>query len=402
MGSIMKRGKKLYLRYVDADGTERTRLAKGATTIADARPMLAAVEQRIMKGELGIPVVTEDQKAKRTITVSELAERFLGDVEDMPGYSSPKIKSLKNYRRDARTALKARILPALGTKAAVAVTSADVERLRDELLAGEERKLAAASVVQTMAILSKLFAWGRKAGHIDCHNPVAGLERPKPSHSIDFLDRAEVGRLLAKAEDLAAVGVASWQALTLYPMVATAIYCGLRKGELLGLRWRDVGLDVARLDVNRSYDLLPKSGEARHVPLHPDLVRILRGWKERCPETTEALVFPVEAAPGRFRMGVKLDTLGLAAVLTMAKCHQPADGKVWHMLRHTFASHSMMSGASLYGLQRMLGHSTPKMTQRYAHLSPDHLASEVARLSFAPPVAADVVDFGEAQRRRVG
>ena len=169
------------------------------------------------------------------------------------------------------------------------------------------------------------------------------------------------------------------------PMVATAIYCGLRKGELFGLRWRDVDLGAARLDVLRSYALTPKSGKARHVPMHPDLVPILRQWKERCMKTDEGLVFPVEAEHDRFRMGVKFDSLELTSILTVAGCHLPADKRPWHMLRHTFASHAMMSGASLYGLQRLLGHATPAMTQRYSHLSPDHLAGEVARPRFVPP-----------------
>jgi hypothetical protein len=70
------------------------------------------------------------------------------------------------------------------------------------------------------------------------------------------------------------------------------------------------------------------------------------------------------------------------------------------MLRHTFASHGVMSGASLYDVQRLLGHATAAMTQRYAHLSPDHLAGAVARLSFAPATPATVDDLAEERRRR--
>ena len=67
------------------------------------------------------------------------------------------------------------------------------------------------------------------------------------------------------------------------------------------------------------------------------------------------------------------------------------------MLRHTFASHAMMSGMSLYALQRLLGHATPAMTQRYSHLSPDHLAGEMQRLRFAAPAgtAQEPAERGE-------
>ncbi|HEY7953708.1 MAG TPA: tyrosine-type recombinase/integrase, partial [Polyangia bacterium] len=115
----------------------------------------------------------------------------------------------------------------------------------------------------------------------------------------------------------------------------------------------------------------------------------------------EGLVFPVEADPGRFRMGMAEDVHGLPGLLTRAKCHAPADGHPWHMMRHTFASHFVMAGGSLLALQRLLGHSTPMMTMRYAHLAPDHLAGEVARMAFTTPAAsASVTDMDEARRKR--
>jgi integrase len=136
--------------------------------------------------------------------------------------------------------------------------------------------------------------------------------------------------------------------------------------------------------VNRSYRGLPKNGKPRHLPMHPDLVRVLRAWQERCPRV-DGLVFPVEAEARRFRMGSKEDMLALPSILVAAECQAPA--KPWHSLRHTFAAHSAMSGIPIYTLQKLMGHATIAMTQRYAHLAPDYLAAEVARLDFsgAPP-----------------
>lgn len=179
-------------------------------------------------------------------------------------------------------------------------------------------------------------------------------------------------------------------------MVATALYCGLRKGELAGLQWASVHLDDARIDVVRSYRLAPKSGQARHVPIHPELVRILRELKRECPPSKEGLVFPF-IGPRTARMADEGDDRGLPALLELAGCHVPA--KPWHALRHTFASHAVMSGTPLYDVQQLLGHSTPMMTQRYAHLAPDHLAAAVARLTFAPP-GPEVADLTAERRRR--
>ena len=70
------------------------------------------------------------------------------------------------------------------------------------------------------------------------------------------------------------------------------------------------------------------------------------------------------------------------------------------MLRHTFASHFVMAGGSLVTLQKLLGHSTMTMTMRYAHLAPDFLAAEVARMNFSAPAPAKVTSIGEARRRK--
>ncbi len=71
------------------------------------------------------------------------------------------------------------------------------------------------------------------------------------------------------------------------------------------------------------------------------------------------------------------------------------------MLRHTFASHFVMAGGSLLTLQRLLCHSTPTMTMRYAHLAPDFLTAEVARMSFVVQAPAGVANLDEERRRRV-
>lgn len=81
-------------------------------------------------------------------------------------------------------------------------------------------------------------------------------------------------------------------------------------------------------------------------------------------------------------MGERRHTFSLRQWLKWAGCHVPKR-RPWHLLRHTFASHFMMSGGNVLTLQKLLGHSRLETTLIYAHLAPDHLASEVARLTFA-------------------
>jgi site-specific recombinase XerD len=63
---------------------------------------------------------------------------------------------------------------------------------------------------------------------------------------------------------------------------------------------------------------------------------------------------------------------------------------------HTFASHFMMRGGNILTLQKLLGHATLEMTLIYAHLSPDHLAGEIARLNFRAPMPATVTPINAA------
>jgi site-specific recombinase XerC len=69
----------------------------------------------------------------------------------------------------------------------------------------------------------------------------------------------------------------------------------------------------------------------------------------------------------------------------------------FHDLRHTYASHFMMSGGNILALQKLLGHYDVSVTMKYAHLAPDHLATEAARVSFeaSANVKAKVVALAE-------
>lgn len=384
MGSIMRRGNKLYLRYIDVDGTERKRLAKGCATLADAKPILAAIEKRLLEGNVGIQPRVEESpevRARRTVTVAELGATF-GEK-----YTSAKVKDIKTYRREAKNILATRVYPHLGTMRAAEVTTKHVDNMVATLTA---EGYAGSSVRSALASLSKVYNWAAKTGLIDCANPVKGTERPPTVTSLEFLSKDEVARLLEWLERASQSFVASPTTRSLHAIVAFCLYTGTRKGEAMGLRWQDVQLDAGRVDVLRSYAATPKSGKSRHVPLNPELTRLLRLWRDRPDRGDDGgLVFPVEG-----RMGRREEVLELGAVYVAAGVKRPA--KPWHCLRHTFASHFMMSGGNILTLQKLLGHSTLTMTMVYSHLAPDFIAGEVARMSFAT-TKAGVVDLDSAR-----
>jgi integrase len=155
----------------------------------------------------------------------------------------------------------------------------------------------------------------------------------------------------------------------------------MRLGELYGLRWTDVNLDQGLISVRRSYRSSPKSGKARHVPINPRLLPLLR------PHLTRGAGVPQPARPGQARgrdaprsdaeqgRGVRVQGGDRGGGL-------PRHRRVPRANRHTFASHFMMAGGNILTLQRLLGHSSVAVTMKYAHLAPDFMRDEVGRMSF--------------------
>lgn len=365
MGEVIRREKDgrfigWYVRYRDADGKRKQR-ATHQPSHALARRYLVEVEARIARGLVGIP---EPEPAAPT--VGELCERFLRE------YSRPRIKDLESYRRLARTALR-RALPLLGDRRIDALQAADLSRVRDALAA----RRAGSSVRTTLAFLSTVFSWAQRLGLLRA-NPVRGVETPPRRETLEYLSREEVVALLDTAERAAETGGLAERLR--YAALVLAIHTGLRKGELLGLRWCDVDLGSRRLSVCRSYRGTPKGGRARHLRLPEAVLPVLAGWATACPRTPAGLVFPVSGLDGVARMGSHRDMLELPALLVSAGCRPLA--RAWHALRHTFASHFIMAGGNILTLQKILGHSDIKMTLVYAHLAPDFLGEELDRLKF--------------------
>jgi integrase len=356
MGEVFKRsnGNKFlgyYLRFYEKG--KRRVLASKQPTYAEAKRMLQAIEGRIARGLAGL-----DEPAPPAPTLVALVERFLAE------YSRPQMKNPSDYRTHARMAFR-RVLPTLLARPADAVKPADVAKLRDTL----SKSYAAGSVRMTMSFLKTLYSWATKMGIVSV-NPCRGVESPRQRALLEFLTKDEVSRLLTYTKE---------HARGHHAMIATAIYTGLRKGELFGLRWRDVDFGNRRLDVERSYRGAPKGGKPRHLRLPSELMPILLDWRTRCPATSEALVFPV-VRRGVVNLGRSQDMMNLAAVLGAAGC--PKLERPWHALRHTFASHFIMAGGNILSLQKILGHSDLKMTLLYAHLAPDFLGDEMDRLKF--------------------
>ena len=142
------------------------------------------------------------------------------------------------------------------------------------------RHKSAASVKFKFSLFAAVYAWGIKQGIVSI-NPVKGVERPIAHSSLDYFSNEEVARLLITPCD----------DLRLSACLRLALHAGLRKGELLGLRWQDLDFNTSRLTVACSYKLKPKSGYARHLRLPKACIPALQKWKVICPLTADGLVF---------------------------------------------------------------------------------------------------------------
>ena len=354
MGDILRRHGGYTIRWYEG-GRRRTRASR-QTSYADARRMLLEIEARVARGEAGIA-----ERRSESLSVAELAERFLHE------YSRPRIKDLARYRYSARIALN-RVLPLLNGRAD-AVTASEISRARDAL----RQQHADGTARLSLNYLATVFSWGVKEGLLP-KNPCVGVERPPADSCLDFLSRQELRRLLDEV-DRAAESDTAGRMLRI--AVQLAIYTGLRKGELLGLRWIDLDLETRRLTVARSYRRAPKGNKPRHLRVPALLVPLLRVWQAECPPSAEGVVLPAGKG-GSAKSGQAM--LGLPRVWNAAGLRKVAHP--FHILRHSFASHFIMAGGNILSLQKILGHASIEMTLVYAHLAPDFLEGELDRLRF--------------------
>jgi integrase len=142
--------------------------------------------------------------------------------------------------------------------------------------------------------------------------------------------------------------------------IALAAFTAMRRGELLGLRWLDVDLTNRRLYLRET-----KNGSLRVLVLNELAVQVFASLPQGAPADT--------VLPGVDPQRLTVYTRRIFAKLGITDAS-------FHSLRHTAASWLVMQGVDLYAVGQLLGHKTPRMTQRYAHLSPHYMAGAVAKL----------------------
>jgi integrase len=295
--------------------------------------------------------------AHLSVTFAEAAREWLRYVEEDRAVKATTL-------RDYRSGLEHHLLPAFGDRRLVSITASELERWRSTL------QLSPRTKNKLMIAVGGIYRRAARVYGIAV-NPAAQVERlrERRQSDIDVFSPEEVWALVRAAAD-EQDGV----------IFLAAAFTGLRRGELIALRWRDVDFAGAAIRVRASYSMghltSPKSGKVRAVPLAPDVATALARLADRGSSTGhDDLVFVGEFGSyvdGSALRRRYLDALQRAGLRRLR----------FHDLRHTFGTR-VIAKADIVRVQEWMGHADIQTTRRYLHFRPQHDDAAIVAEAFA-------------------
>jgi integrase len=335
---------------------DRRTIRKTFRTLADARAWRAEAHSALRLGTLRAPTRTTLEEA-----ASEWLAAAQAKVVRTRSGSAYKPSALRGYRE----ALRAKILPALGHLRLSSVTRAAVQDLVDKLVAdGFSPSTVRNAVLPLRAIYRRAIARSEVLV-----NPTLGLSLPAP--------RGRRGRIAPPVEAKALLQALPADDRAVW---ATALFAGLRRGEIRGLRWSDVDFDRGLIYIEQSWDdkagpIEPKSRAGRRrVPLTKQLRAQLAARRLRSSGGGEDLVFGSGPAKA-------IDTIALGRRARTAWRKRGLEAIGLHECRHTYAALMIAAGVNAKALSAYMGHSSITVTlDRYGHLMPGHEDEAAAML----------------------
>jgi integrase len=293
-------------------------------------------------------------------TVNELLGRWMAHIEAQGRAES----TLARYR----SCINANIKPYLGAKAITKVGPADLDRFYGQLA---KTGLAPLSIRKSHTILSAAFNQAVRWGWIDSNQVLRASPPAIRGAEIYPPTRQELKRLLeACANDH----------LDLGSLIYVAATTGARRGELCGLRWADVDLDLAMLTIARSISDAnqlvsvkdTKTHQARRIALDPATIAVLRVHRQRVQE--RAIVAGITLSPLAYVWSQDLDAATpyrpdrITGAFRALRDRLDMSHVTFHSLRHFTATTLAAGGVGIRTIAGRLGHADPGITLRtYAH-----------------------------------
>ena len=205
-------------------------------------------------------------------------------------------------------------------------------------------EVSPSTVNRALVTLKSLFNRAADWGKFEGHNPVVKVKLfPENNGRTQFLEKEEIVRLIEACDS------------RLKPIIIVAINTGMRKSEILTLKWHDIDFERGII-----YLLKTKNNERREIPMNEAVKTAIVGVRKH---PSSPYIFCTKKGNPytdlRKSYGKAIKRAGIEHI-------------VFHSLRHTFASQLVMAGVDLNSVRELLGHKSLRMTIRYSHLSLDH------------------------------
>jgi len=273
------------------------------------------------------------------------------------------VDARRRRKGDDRSRIK-RWITAFGDQDAVTITPRQIERVLSDL---QTEGREPATLVRYLTTLKAAFNRGKRLGLLK-DNPTSAVQTPKVNNTLT--------RYLTTDQETALLDAMPER---FRPVVLTAINTGLRQGELLRLTWADVDWNIGILTVQET-----KAGDRRRVPMNSTVQGILTDLKAKTHPGPTDRIFPHDDRYLRRAFDRAVKVSGLTPFR-------------FHDLRHTFASRLAMQGANDRTIMALGGWKSPRMLDRYAHLSPAHLWQAVESLTQVGTVTKTVTREDDRQ-----
>lgn len=274
--------------------------------------------------------------------------------------------------------------PIFGDISLKSITAFHLEKLKKAMAdAGQSPR----SIEYALAIIRQVFNMAKRLGVFEGEPPTAKVKRPKVDNGrMRFLTHEEARGLLEAL---------SKKSTEVHDMTLLSLNCGLRFGEIASLMWQDVDLDKGVLTIRDA-----KAG-SRYAFLTDQATEML---KNRMQANPSDFVFPKHFSKNisdNSKM-TKISHTFFRTVNELGMNNGIDDPRLkvcFHTCRHSYASWLIEEGADLYTVQKLLGHKTNVMTQRYSHLSENKLRGAAQALSVAlqkrdePGKSGQIVNF---------
>ena len=325
-----------YLDYRDEMGKRIQRVVVNAQTADEAGLALQTEVKRVFDRAQGI-------KEQKRIIFNDFAPLYVDN------YAKPNKRS---WRCDDYC-IEAHLKPYFGKLDLGAITPLDVESFRAQRL---EAGIKKSTSNRELALLKRMFHLASDWGY-SADNPVAKVKL--------FSERDNLKERVFTADE--ETKLLAYCAPHLRPIVVFALNTGMRRGEILGLRWDQVDPAGKSVLVKRT-----KSGRDRSIPLNEAAAGVIKAQRKTSPGS---YVFP--STKGKEFMRTVDHSFGHACRLAGIV------GLRFHDLRHTFATRLIRRGADIITVQALLGHYAVTVTQRYTHTGADEKRRAVEALARA-------------------